>query len=1814
MADTQVNSTLGDLLESIKDYDVNKRTYAAILKHLEAENRLKSSDFEKIITLCLHEYNKKNIFAISSLKILSSLLNKIDKEHNNSSGLVALLAAVLNNLKTNASVVKISALKTLCFEIVLSFPDKCLITAVDEYAKEFYIVMEQYCQESLDELVEQILILILKLLTILPAAKKSKFIRDGINTWFSSLIPTIFNIAKENSLGLNAALELLGVLSKELQPEDYIENKHFNSFLSDIPSQYVPIILNILNEERDHWAPLWIGTSQRILNRRIKLLAIPLLSFNAKSEEIALVKLDTWWHFIVRLCGKSDILTEYIQPFLTFCFGSPPPSNQPSAPGMISSRTKKAGLQALANILGPCDCDCSGELERLETALITGERLVKDDKDWLYYFGFALDICVELESVEAKGYLKCAWKSFLLKICDLPSETFRREEMFGKLLDVLERSLQKCCFNTSEIIIDELIPAIFELDKRTSTMLMGSESGLFRRIQAILADSCNNNFYLSCNIDKTTEKIGAFTDYATENGRSVGLENLLETLPNSESGVLLWTCYVESTMKYKHFSNSRWIVALVMWPIKQNIISHIEKHSATWISFYDLLDEENVKNESSTKITHSVNDKLLLFLSGNKSVNTPLRLTSIVSLIKQDLKERGTSPRKSEHLTLKILAKQLNDELISPTIYWHLLDCLKLLFDAFVLHKDSVDVKKLLLVANTTLKVTPKILSTLEAADTDSLHRVEFFLKSIHSLIKMDEYSKSSVIIVEGMKRVASYIASRPSVLSNTVKLIFSSLISHEDREIKSLVRKMSPDVNVKKSTTSKDSKKSVNIVNTVVENGEEFVQIESNWKFNPKKLTEHQKEKLQRKREDIPALYQDLSQSQDEIKLRTWKNDTTETTSSSKSFGSSAAVFDVTRSPTAVPEVIKTNDSQSAAPKISDISKVTPKIKDSNSSRILLKDRVSRNVKNLADKSFSSKDNVSELVVVCEKLQTIIPAVAKPNSENTLNSAVSVASSTKEQICSNDNVAKSTSPLPIAAERPSRKRKPPNKYIDSKIFVHKRRSNQNTNSAVDTILNSDPLRKNSDDNLRLADEASRFSNNDSPIKTEDVPNRDKKEVTTPKTVNQKNAKESGSKSFKRSGSKESRIKKLLAIDMVKPTVLIVRIDDGCYATRNKSKMTPAKCIDVDAAKECRPAPDSASQDIIESSQDSSVTAVSVVSTKNSTNRATVSSHNKDISDFPDSFEDTLLLSHKVYDSVLPENDTVLRPNLSADEADFEVFDAQTDLTEALDTEPTNTQYCAQIDDGCGSSETNHCLESSTQCVADADTRPVNFTIDIVKEEVNDSFSKENEFTKMCRSKPTKHVEASNAPLVTSVDARPTVVSTETTERRDEASSPLKDDERRRRDFLDDTLEISPIRTMSPLMRERTPSPETSGDYVVVNLTSSVLLNGEPADAVDSPEVFTEDNTEVRDLSPPRGEPAGGEGVSGSGPSLKRKPRVRPAGRAAHMLGLCVDNGDDLSPDETTRSTMRNLKRTTDVGSSDEADDGEPFLRLGRVLPAVDSSPCGPILKRKHAVIAEDSTPSPAGKRKRVSFHDPPVSTSVCVKKYIDPCALRSPQCSAPRRPDRPDGSLLRPLAQTAASQRRLDKILAKTVESILSGSPDVPDSPSGPSPTAEVDPSDLDDRDPTSARLTECEDSVRNVASDPSSPPLRTDAGGDGPAVERPHRHPSEVESRKTDAGTQSDVPEISSVSSQTDGETERGGNPMRESDVAEYLSANPNVALALDERGLEALSAAFVRRLLRDEGKMAAFVVTLLRERFETKDAIAYWCNILKTITDTP
>lgn len=124
--------------------------------------------------------------------------------------------------------------------------------------------------------------------------------------------------------------------------------------------------------------------------------------------------------------------------------------------------------------------------------------------------------------------------------------------------------------------------------------------------------------------------------------------------------------------------------------------------------------------------------------------------------------------------------------------------------------------------------------------------------------------------------------------------------------------------------------------------------------------------------------------------------------------------------------------------------------------------------------------------------------------------------------------------------------------------------------------------------------------------------------------------------------------------------------------------------------------------------------------------------------------------------------------------------------------------------------------------------------------------------------------------------------------------------------------------------------------------------------------------------------------------------------------------------------------------------------------------------------------------RKRVSFHDPPVSTTVSVQKYIEPISLmRSPQTSKKNRPTR----------SGLKSPKKLDNeflasALSKTVESFseaITPSDETENISLDVTPAVEiVNTSELNDTDPICPDLIDCTDPIDVIAIELSSAGMR--------------------------------------------------------------------------------------------------------------------------------
>lgn len=1150
-----------------------------------------------------------------------------------------------------------------------------------------------------------------------------------------------------------------------------------------------------------------------------------------------------------------------------------------------------------------------------------------------------------------------------------------------------------------------------------------------------------------------------------------------------------------------------------------------------------------------------------------------------------------------------------------------------------------------------------------------------------------------------------------------------------------------------------KVNKKGTSIVNTVVENGEEYVVVKSNWKFNPRKLTENQREKFQRKREDIPALYQDLSQSQDDFKLTAWKTDSQDTSNSSRSESKSNKV-DGNANAT---EILKNLPSSNVVPKILEnffsendkkegtsnegtkntanaVAVTTPKAKsnvdsttattpktknnvnsmsattpkNTKSPRMALKDRVFRNVRSLMEKS--------------GKMEAVNPPLDLNKTENVINTP------TQSKIVESANIVNSAPPL-LSAHRPSRVKRKPKKFdelqalsakksrktsldqksddssqsnsdkivkdtnpmgpaVESSVAMNENTSIESNTKMADSekpasvdepkqskesaeknqeaakviviysikttaledkdkhfvILDSDTISIDDDKQTRNSDDKNKESAEEnkvvpvagnvkssdkkkgSPTKKDDAhlkvseksnsleePNSNdkssekatlkKSQSPTKKEVSTPQQKTKGTEEQKSTAKKKSRIEKELAIDTVEGHPFL-KLQSEKRITRkaleavngdrrksltNKLNMSKSeanndkkpkrrtKARDSDSSTSSTTIDDSSdpndqisfsqevpySDDVIESSQDSSITVTSVKSTRKTPKKIPLVTIEK--MNLLDKLED-MNESQSILDCVVVAGSKQPQPNNQESRDDIELplnktaeEKSQGDLTENMDTEPMENKSFSDVvivnDDPSPITISNETIVGpETQEIADADTQPTDpkefIDPDVTYKDISQSITIDIAISNITKNKPlspkersvTREVLCTNDLTITLTDSVCIDGDKET------ASSPssFRDEVQKRKDFLNNTLEISPIKNMSPDRNKKSPSPDTSNDYVVIKLTSPVHSNGEPYEKCSSPEVFTDDkgSPDKRDQSPPRVEVTVTSTSPSSSLSLKKnRPQVRSGGRAAQMLGLCVPDKvqaivnpekNDVEESKKTNNSSTPARRNLRIlyGSASENiepveiggenDESETFLKFRRSLPAVDSSPSCPILKRKLIEIADDGTVSPASKvsinelsysllmssyfngifiidhmpflqRKRVSFHDPPVSTMMSVQKYIEPGALRSPQNSAHKRMERQ----LRHYTSLRSPKRldhafKLDTVLTKTIESfseteLINVPDDTQPSSLDETPVVEiVRASELNDTDPICPELLDCKDSIDNIAGELSSPAMK--------------------------------------------------------------------------------------------------------------------------------
>ncbi|CAH2241275.1 jg3336 [Pararge aegeria aegeria] len=1836
--------SLAQLVDDFEDYTLNAYNYQVLHSTLDLEDQITAPTAEKLLRLCIRDRIEDLKYAAHVLSIISTLITKFkDGKCPSLPNFVPSLLAVLNVLKTTALVDSVEALKKLCFDTIISYPDDTLICLCENHSDEIYEIMNLYCHRLRSTKIGvQSIILVGKLLKILPSEQKATFVRNGIKVWFSGLIPFVVQqsveIEEDNSDTMLNLLETLELLTDELIQFDYLSNDDWQKVLENIHTakRYPAIMKSLLEKGSDYWHRLWIVF--------IKLL-------------------------------KNQI---------TKC------TNTTSSP---------------INALLPC----------VEKA-------------------FKMDI-----RNRCRAFL--CWNMLISNFAKETHEAFLNKRLRLLIVPLASNNAKDCDKQLLNIVVNVLIPTLFNKSP-TIQHLMKATDDPNPPIQKIIA--LLNNLPLDSLEDRQIAKtsIKTITDWMFIDAlqtSSNSIEWFVKKL--SSNGMIMWTAMAESMCISAYSVCPRLLVKMYLWPFKYtNNFVDKEDSTTAWLNLYNTLGP-NLQMKSGHKdivnalTIHCDNQSTCLFF-----------LNATIAILDHKLQKEDTDMYKEMELIVQ-LTKQINElqiEKVLPSLSSFIVHTLNSLSK----NTNVTIAEHIMSIVNNILKVCNVMFKQQKDYGSELLKHIEDIFISLKSILESKSYAELKSHLVDQLKECAPYFknhkglsnhilaiyktSNNENLLDNIAKEIIEAFEIVEESITLNHQKQLDPENFTTPSKVAKKSKKEASIINTVVENGEEFVVVKSNWKFNPRNLTENQKEKFQRKREDIPALYQDLSQSQDEFKLSTWKTDSQDTSTASTKSTNTLTNEDVSAilknipNTDILPKIMEnvtsgTAESGNVNLNVSHTTEnnktkdVQRSVKDPKSPRMALKDRVFRNVRNLIENS-----NIGE----CNDV----------NSGNTKNiSNTPVVSKKKTSI----NITKSA-PSQLNLERPSRVKRKPKKFDDLHLISLTKGRHSNINSSqtdvnitenqvmpdssnvdnidkdnndiaidasnkksmidynenssennLDTILDHDELGKKvikttdcffskktllnemdkagqDPNNIAISmplgtqitetdqdvliphdtnniDEPENDENNEGNAYTdddlngpatpksnktneiiekcltdtqskvlvtsnlkEDANEKDKKYpdemktnvVPTPManimkdtikdnlgpdinkndtvcTPNDKMKRQidenicsegdntnavSTSKVDKvkdkqkvscKKTKKKSRIESQLAIDMVEghPFLKVqsekrltrMTISNSPYKRKRLSFNSESTAVKRRSKSENKISVEgkstlikdslnteeiAASQDFIESSQDSTVTAISVKPAKVPGKKNPIVLLN-DLKHAVETGSQNLISDHvNIHLSSIEGNSDIELPSNKTNLAN---------LTEEMDTEPIdcNTAELLRDDEYLPTAEIFEVvvLDRDTLNTTDADTQPVDPDIFIETNISEKPFDADQNTTDISKAEAKKINDDSaenvvddndtNASLVTLVtsaeDITKTLSESVLLEADKEDSSSSCNNDQRKKDFFYNILQISPIKSMSPVQDQVSPTPETSSDYVVIKLASPVQSNGEPFEILESPEIFTEDNAspDKRDRSPPREEVCAKITSPSSSLSLKRnRPQMRSGGRAAQMLGLCVPDRlqtlmvseKPTDAEEAKKSpslntpARRNLRILYNSSSgendnSEETEDSENFLKFKRSLPTTDCSPSGPILKRKLNDITDESTTSPASKRKRVSFHDPPVSTTICVKKYIEQGYIRSPQNSANKRLER------QARAQIATKSPRrlenvfkLDSVLNKAVESFSeandtqSMSADTEMSSLDETPIVEViKTSDLNDRDPICLELVNCEDRIENIAAELSSPAMKT-------------------------------------------------------------------------------------------------------------------------------
>lgn len=670
--------------------------------------------------------------------------------------------------------------------------------------------------------------------------------------------------------------------------------------------------------------------------RRIKLLCIPLIAKNSKTEMIALAKFEVWWHLIVKVYNDlPKVINAVLIPFLNFCFG--PLGDTPllsskldicASPGKRFQKTKLASLDALLQFLTGTESSVSAVFtpvleERIPHA-VTSQVFQESYKQFTHSCFEALLIIGQFEETEVPNRYEVStilWKNLIdmLEKCD------SKDAIYKDLAIVVTEMTHHISNNSfmENLLYDVILINIAEMTEK----FLFSDDTLSNLITALLKEmNFNDHKKDSCEAIKklVLQYISDNNIAHVQQNKLKLLNSLLEKLliEKSETSnvnmlIDMWCILVEALTKWLENchtlndgdttgNNFSAIYDILIYPFSHlfvNDMKQVQKISSFWWNAYKQFDLQVDLDTSikSNQVIMTTADKLrnclkkekgclLLYAACLNSLITNINYETLIGLEEIPTIIHLINDlvlcvfKESEFNAAEMILRSLSAFMI--TVYGQdrkksiqYLQVIRPSIEFVLSQKADENLMKEIASTWDTVVTIFKGLNNNLTYDLLSSFQKSIVLALCHTC---QEIISQALVILGLAENVDEKSRKLLGELGNITK---TSMNIDSIGENKSKHTKIAGSFLNRKSIGKSDNfvspstvkvndtslKKSSNINMDL--DSQDYVVIKSDVKFDVNRLTDHQKEIFKKRRDDIPALYNDLSQSgsQDSQELQKW-------------------------------------------------------------------------------------------------------------------------------------------------------------------------------------------------------------------------------------------------------------------------------------------------------------------------------------------------------------------------------------------------------------------------------------------------------------------------------------------------------------------------------------------------------------------------------------------------------------------------------------------------------------------------------------------------------------------------------------------------------------------------------------------------------------------------------------------------------------------------------------------------------------------------------------------------------------------------------